>query len=121
MSAAFDRAHLHYEQNNGLVGMTKKAFLFFDSITIDLEKPTDPAVRKQSYSTKTHRNGLVSTGTCSLSLSLPSYSHKDPMMFFLSDRKNDSSSSFSYSAYDARIYCHSHIVISVIDLEYLCH
>ena len=44
MSAAFDRAHLHYEQNNGLVGMTKKAFLFFDSITIDLEKPTDPAI-----------------------------------------------------------------------------
>ena len=77
MSAAFDRAHLRYEQNNGLVGMTKKAFLFFDSITIDLEKPTDPAVRKQSYSTKTHKNGLVSTGTCSLSFSLPSHSHKD--------------------------------------------
>ena len=63
MSAAFDRAHSHYEQNNGLVGMTKKAFLFFNSVTIDLEKPTDPAVRKQSYSTKTHKNGLVSTGT----------------------------------------------------------
>ena len=62
MSAAFDRAHLHYEQRNGLVGMTKKVFLFFDSVTIDLEKATDPEVRKQSYSTKTHRNGVVSTG-----------------------------------------------------------
>ena len=62
MSAAFDRAHLHYEQRNGLVGMTKKAFLFFDSVTIDLEKATDPEVRKRSYSMKTQRNGVVSTG-----------------------------------------------------------
>ena len=62
MTAAFARAHHTYEQREGMVGLTKLSVLVCDSITINIEQPFCPSASKRTYSSKTHSNGVVSTG-----------------------------------------------------------
>jgi hypothetical protein len=62
MYAAFEPAHQHYEQQNGRVGETLRTFMIVDSITVATQQSRSPSSRKTTFSSKTHKNGLVSTG-----------------------------------------------------------